>query len=297
MSRPGPLLTVAVYALLCAVWGTTWSVIQVGLRGIPPLGGVSIRFVLAGGLLWGLARIRKVELGKKKYEKRLWWINAVLAFALSYGVVYWSEQWVPSGLAAVLFATYPFFVALLATMILPGERLSSGETLGMLLGFAGVATIFSADFGALGGSRVFVASIVMLLSPAAAAVATVYVKRWGAAIHPLSLTSVPMLIAGAAMGVMALIFERGRSYTFDFASVAALLYLAVIGSAVTFTLYYWLLAHLPAKKMALIAYLIPVIAVAIGTLRGEALTPRILLGSTVVLIGIAVAVRSVRAST
>ncbi len=289
MRRPSAAWMIAAYVLLVVIWGTTWSVIQIGLERIPPLGGVAIRFLLAGVVLWVIARARGIRLGRNKYEKKLWWINAAFAFALSYGVVYWTEQWLPSGLAAVLFATYPLFIGLIAHLALPGERLSAAEGVGMLLGFAGVATIFSADFGTLGGRHVFIASVVMLASPAAAAIATVCVKRWGGSIHPLSLTAMPMIMAGAAMGIVALVFERGRTYTWDAAAIGALLYLAVIGSAVTFTLYYWLLAYLPAKRMALIAYLIPLIAVTIGTLRGERLTLRILIGSATVIAGVALA--------
>ena len=200
-----------------------------------------------------------------------------------------SEQWIPSGLVSVLFATYPLFIALFAQFALPGERLSRGEAVGLVLAFAGVAAIFSADFSALGGRAGFVAAIVMLASPAAAAIATICVKRWGGSIHPLSLTAVPMFLAGAAMGVVALVFERGRTYTWDGPAIGALLYLTVIGSAVSFTLYYWLLAFLPAKRMALIAYLIPLIAVTIGTLRGERLTTRVLFGSATVIAGVALA--------
>jgi len=289
MRRPSAAWIIAAYVFLTVVWGTTWSAIQIGLERTPPLGGVAIRFLLAGALLWAIARARGIRLGRQKHEKALWWINAAFAFSLSYGIVYWAEQWIPSGLASVLFATYPLFVGLIAHLALPGERLSVKESVGMLLGFAGVATIFSADFGALGGHRVFVASAVMLASPAAAAIATVWVKRWGGSIHPLSLTAVPMIMAGAAMGVVSLVFERGRTYTWDAAAIGALLYLAVIGSAVTFTLYYWLLAYLPAKRLALIAYLIPLIAVTIGTLRGERLTSRILVGSVTVIAGVALA--------
>ncbi len=289
MRRPGPVWMILAYALLVVIWGTTWSVIQIGLEKTPPIGGVAIRFLLAGVLLWAIARARGVPLGQKKYEKSLWWINATLAFAVSYGIVYWAEQWIPSGLVSVLFATYPLFIALFAQFALPGERLSRGEGVGLVLAFAGVAVIFSADFSVLGGRAGFVAALVMLASPAAAAIATICVKRWGGSIHPLSLTAVPMFMAGAAMGIVALVFERGRTYTWDGPAIGALLYLTVIGSAVSFTLYYWLLAFLPAKRLALIAYLIPLIAVTIGTLRGERLATRVLLGSATVIAGVALA--------
>ena len=280
---------VVVYALLVAVWGTTWSVIQIGLQRTPPLGGVAIRFLLAGAVLWAIARARGIPLGRKPHERRLWVVNAGLAFALSYGIVYWAEQWVPSGLVSVLFATYPLFIALFAPLALPGERLSLGEGVGMVLAFAGVAAIFSADFDNLGGRAGFIAAIVMLGSPAAAAIATICVKRWGGSIHPLSLTAAPMVLGGAAMGGFALAFERGRPYVWDGPAIGAILYLSLAGSALTFTLYYWLLAYLPAKRLALITYLIPLIAVTIGTLRGERLTTRILLGSAIVILGVALA--------
>jgi len=289
MRRPGPVWIVLIYVSLVVIWGTTWSAIQIGLETTPPLGGLALRFLLAGALLWCIARARGIPLGRQKYEKALWWINAALSFALSYGIVYWAAQWIPSGLVSVLFATYPLFIALFAQIALPGERLSRGEGVGMLLAFAGVVAIFSADFSALGGRQGFIAAVVMLGSPAAAAIATIYVKRWGKTIHPFSLTAIPMLLAGAAMGGVALLFERGKTYVWDGPAIGVLLYLAVIGSALSFTLFYWLLAYLAAKRMALITYLVPLIAVTIGTLRGERLTTRILLGSATVIVGVALA--------
>jgi drug/metabolite transporter (DMT)-like permease len=281
---------VAAYVVLCLIWGTTWSAIQIGLRGIPPLTGVALRFAIAGVLLLLFARVRGIGLGATARERWLWVCNGLFAFCISYGVVYWSEQWVPSGLASVLFATYPLFVAMLAHVMLPDERVSRRELIGIAVGFGGVAVIFSADFAALGGRQVAVAAAVMLVSPAAAAVSSVVVKRWGAGVHPLSLTAVPMTFTGMVMGALAVAYEGDRTFRPDVVSVSALLYLAIAGSAVTFTLYYWLLSYLPAKRLALIAYIIPVIAMLIGTLRGEPLTARTLGGSALVLAGVALAI-------
>ncbi len=282
---------VLAFLLLCLIWGTTWSVIQVGLVGIPPFTGVALRFSIAGALLLALARARKIPLGRTRREVALWVANGLLAFTVSYGVVYWSEQWVPSGLTAVLFATYPLFVAILAHFALPAETLRRPEALGILLGFGGVATIFSGDFSALGGSQVATGALVMLLSPLASAAASVAVKRWGHGIHPFSITAVPMLLAGAVMGALALATERERGITWDGVSIAALLYLTLAGSALTFSLYYWLLSHWPAKRLALISYVIPVVAMLIGAFRGEPLTLRTLGGSALVVIGVSLAVR------
>lgn len=294
-SAPGRALALATVALLCLIWGTTWSVIQIGLRGIPPVGGVAIRFAIAAALLLVIARARRIPLGATRRERLLWLVNAVLAFSGSYGVVYWAEQWLPSGLTAVLFATYPLFLAPIAHLTLPGESMRRAEVVGVLVGFVGVAVIFSADFGALGGREVAIAAAVMLLSPLVSAISSAAVKRWGAGVHPISLTAVPMALTAVFMGALAALVEGDRGYDWTPAAVGSVLYLAVFGSAVTFTLYYWLLAHLPAKRLGLITYIIPVVAVLIGTARGEPFTLRTVAGSALVIAGVALATHRPRA--
>jgi drug/metabolite transporter (DMT)-like permease len=288
--RPSRRLITAALAMLCLIWGSTWAVIQIGLQGIPPLAGVSLRFAIAGGLLLVLAFYLAVPLGRRRKEWWLWLVNGTLAFSVSYGVVYWSEQWLPSGLTAVLFATYPLFVAILAHLALPKESLKFPEVIGALLGFGGVAVIFSEDLSALGGVAVATAAAVMMISPIVSAMSSVAVKRWGEGVHPLSLTAIPMVMAALIMGTLSLGFERDSSFIWNRATLAALLYLAIFGSALTFTVYFWLLSHIPVKKLALVAYIIPIEAVLLGVFRGEPMTLKILAGSALVVFGVALAV-------
>jgi len=281
------------FLLLTLIWGTTWAAIRLGLEGLPPFTGVSLRFLVAGSLLLVLVPVFKVRFAWSRRELTLWLVNGGLAFSASYTIVYWAEQHIPSGLTAVLFATYPLFVAALAHLLLPGERLEVRALFGILLGFAGVAVIFSDDLRALGGANVRHAALVMLGSPIVSAMATVVVKRWGTGIHPLSLTAVPMLLTGLVVGGLALAFESGARLVFDARSVGALLYLAVLGSAVTFTVYYWMLSHAPATRVALIAYTIPVVAVLVGALLfHEPVRPRLVVGGALVLAGVAVVSRA-----
>jgi drug/metabolite transporter (DMT)-like permease len=287
VDSPGRGRLIAGFLLLTVIWGTTWAAIRIGLEGVPPFTGVAVRFALAGTLLLALARPLGVRLGRARLERVLWVVNGLLSFCLSYAAVYWSEQHIPSGLAAVLFATYPLFVAALAHVLLPGERLAPLAVAGMGLGFAGVAVIFSDDLTLLGGETVRTAALVMLVSPVVSAVASVVVKRWGGGVHPLSLAAVPMLIAGVVMGAVAVLVEGDRPVVLDARSVGALLYLAILGSAVTFTIYYWLLARVKATQVALMSYLIPIVAVAVGAmLFDEPLRPRLLAGSALVLAGV-----------
>jgi drug/metabolite transporter (DMT)-like permease len=292
VGSPGRGRLLAGFLLLTLIWGTTWAAIRIGLAGMPPFTGVAVRFAIAGTLLLALAPVFGVRLGRGRHEAALWLVNGLLSFCLSYAIVYWSEQFIPSGLAAVLFATYPLFVGALAHFLLPGERLRPIAVGGMLLGFAGVGVIFSDDLALLGGDRVRTAALVMLVSPLVSAVASVAVKRWGSGVPPLSLAAVPMLMTGVVMGVVAVAFERGRPIVLDAASVGAVLYLAILGSAVTFTIYFWLLANMPATRLALMSYLIPIVAVAVGALLfDEPLRPRLLAGSALVLAGVVVVSR------
>jgi drug/metabolite transporter (DMT)-like permease len=138
---------------------------------------------------------------------------------------------------------------------------------------------------------VVLGGLAMLVSPLASAAASVAVKRWGFGIHPFSLAAVPMLAASLALGTVAWVTEREREVVWDPRSIAALVYLAIFGSVVAFSLYYRLLAHMPAKRLALITYIVPVVAMSIGLLRGEPLTLRTIVGSALVIVGVAVAVR------
>ena len=292
MTPPPRGRLIGAFLLLSFIWGTTWAGIRIGLQGVPPFTGVALRFAIAGTLLLALAPVFGVRLGRGRHEKALWLVNGVLSFCISYSVVYWSEQYIPSGLTAVLFATYPLFVAVLAHVLLPGERLSRSATLGLVLGFVGVAVIFSDDLTLLGGDRVREAALVMLVSPVVSAVASVVVKRWGSDIPPLSIAAVPMLVAGVVMGGVALLVERDARLVLDARSVGALLYLALFGSAVTFTIYYWLLARWAATRVALISYLIPIVAVAVGrVLFDEPLRPRLVAGAILVLAGVVIVTR------
>ena len=280
------------FLLLTLIWGTTWAAIRIGLDGVPPFTGVAVRFAIAGTLLLALALALGVRLGRGRHEKALWLANGILSFCLSYAIIYWSEQHIPSGLAAVLFATNPLVVAALAHFLLAGERLTAAAVAGLVLGFAGVAVIFSDDLTLLGGPQVRLAALVMLGSPLVSAMSAVAIKRWGSDVHPLSLSAVPMLIASVVMGAVAFLVERHRPLVLDARSVGALLYLAILGSAVTFTVYYWLLARVSATRLALMSYLIPIVAVAVGAaLFDEPLRPRLLAGSALVLLGVVIVSR------
>lgn len=283
------LRVAAVITAMTLIWGSTWAAIRIGLQDIPPFAGVAMRFAVASVLLFVLARVLGIGLGKSRREVVLWWVNGLLVFVATYGIVYWAEQRVPSGLTAVLFATFPLFVALLAQVVLPAERFTLRSAVGIVLGFVGVAVIFSEDLGAIAAPGAPFAAAVVLLGSFSAAVANVSVKRWGKGIHPISLTAVPMAISAVVMGGISLAVERGRPFELTPLATGTVLYLAVLGSAFTFYCYFWLMERMPATKVALTNYGSPVVAVLIGAfVLDEALTARVVVGTLLVISGVGI---------
>jgi drug/metabolite transporter (DMT)-like permease len=252
---------------------------------------VALRFGIAAMLLLAYAHLKGIPLAAaNSRDRRLRILHALLTFCASYGVVFWAEQWVPSSLASVLFATFPLMVAVLANFVLPSERMTASVLVGTVLGFAGIAVIFAEDFDLLGGHMVGVAAAVMMISPLAAAVVSVAVKRWGAGMHPVPFNAVAMALAAGIMGVVAAIVEGHLPMVFSPGPVAAVLYMAVAGTAITFPLYFWLLEHMEARQVALIGYGTPIVALFLGVVfMNESLTMRTFVGSALVVVGVAVA--------
>ncbi len=293
MTRPSPLLLAVLVGVLVLVWGTTWAAIRIGLGGVPPFTGAALRFTVASALLFLAIPVFRLPFEFGRNARRVWLANGLLLFVVSYGTVYWAEQWVPSGLAAILFATFPLFVALLARVLLPGERTSGRVWAGLLLGLAGITWIYSEDLHALAGERTRTAALVFLLSPVATALSNVLAKRWGGGLHPVTLTAVPMAIGAILLGSGAAVFESGTVPRFDAVAVACILYLALFGSVLTFGLYFRLLDRYPATKLSFLAYGTPLVAVLVGTaFLAEPMTWRIAAGGILVLSGVAVGTRA-----
>ena len=285
---PSSRVATGVALLLTGIWGTTWGGVRISLDGYPPLLGVSLRFAIASLVLFFLAWRWRVSMRPNRRLLGLWLVQASCAFGLSYGLVYWAEQWVPSGLVAVLFSTLPLFVNLFAFPFLPAERLDGFGWIGLVAGFAGVAVIFSDDLAALGGSQVRLAAMVVMLSPVAAGLAQVVVKRWGRDVHSLVIVAPPMMMSAISMALLSFWLEREHEIAGGLWPTVAVFYLALCGSALTFTLFFWLLQHVTAIRVSLIAFGTPVVAVIVGTLfLDEPLTVRMVLGALMVISGVA----------
>ncbi|MGH7557548.1 MAG: DMT family transporter [Gemmatimonadota bacterium] len=286
MSRPaiGGLV-----ALLCFIWGSTWLVIKIGLADLPPFLAAAVRFVIAAAILAGLARARRIPLPRSARSHGLLVGVGLSSFGISYGIVYWAEQFIPSGLTAVLFATLPFFTLLLAHALIRAERMTVRRLAGVVIGFLGVLLVFRGDLS-IEHPRGTVAAVVLLLSPLVSAAANVSVKRWGMDLHPYQLSILPMIYGALALLAASLAVEDVSAARWTPVAIGSVAYLAVFGSAFAFVGYYTLLREVPVTTLNLISYVFPIVAVALGYIvLGETLDRLTLAGAGLVLVGIAVA--------
>jgi drug/metabolite transporter (DMT)-like permease len=276
-----------VFLLLCCIWGSTWMFIKLGLRDLPPLSFAAIRFLLATVILSAIVAVRRVSLPQGRAE---WWLIAktgVLAFALNYGLLFWGEQHISSGLAALLQATIPVFGMILAHPYLPGERLNARKMSGALLGVVGVGVIFSSQLGAEGGMAVW-GSAAVLAGAVFVAYANVLVKAQGARLDPAVLAAGQMACGFVVLAATGLTFEGSPlSFHWTWLAVVCLLYLTLVGSVAAFLLFYWLVRNVDVTKTMLIALVTPLAAVTLGVLvLGEEVTWRTLAGGALIMSGI-----------
>ncbi|HEV2094943.1 MAG TPA: EamA family transporter, partial [Chthoniobacterales bacterium] len=279
--------TIAAYAVLCLIWSSTWLAIKVGLRDLPPVSFAALRFVIAIAALL-VVSIGRVRLWpKRRGDYLLLGFTGVLMFSLNYGLLFWAEEHVSSGLAAVLQATIPIFGMLFAHLLLPSEPLRWPRVAGALLAVAGVALICGRLLGG-NGLLAFWGGVGIVAGAGGAALSNVLLKRRALELAPAMIAAwqmvfgtVPMLVAGWALEGNPLQFHWTRMAWF------CLLYLALVGSALAFLLLYWLMPRMPVTNLQVISLITPPGAVALGWLAGgESLSAGSLAGGVLVLAGV-----------
>lgn len=275
------------YAVLVLVWSSTWVAIKFGLESTPPLLGSGIRFLLAGAVLLAVARVQGRRLAT---DARLTATLGLLPFAAAYGLIYWAEQYVPSGLTAVLFGVMPLYVAVLAAFWLPEEpvraRLFAGLGIalaGLVLGFGESVALGDADLAALGAAAVLVASL-------ASAVGNVAIRRRGRGLDAVVLNGWAMAAGGLLLLAVSAPLEDWGAAVWDGTAIAAILYLSLLGSALTFVILTVLIGELGAIPMSYLPLVLPFGALAFGWwLYDEAITVAAIAGAALVGGGLLVA--------
>lgn len=278
-----------IYILICLIWGSTWIAIRFGLESLTPLISSGLRFTLAAAIIMFLMRIRGIKIQKDRTSVILYIIMGVFSFAVAFALVYWAEQFIPSGLASVLFGVYPFFVVILSYFFIPNEKIGMYKIAGLVIGFSGIIVIFSDQFS-IDITIHFWGMAAVVLSGIIQAFIAVTIKKYGYHLNPLSMNFIPMLLSGIILLAAGFMMEDISSLKFDSNAVLSVTYLALFGSIVTFTSFYWLLKRISIVMLSLIAFITPVIALLLGWLMyDEVLLFNHISGSVMVLAGLLIA--------
>ena len=280
----------AAWATICVVWGTTYFAIKVALESVPPFLMGGIRYLMAGAVLaaWIVARGGRLP-GRASW--RVFALVGILMLGLGNGGVVLAEQWVPSGLAAVVIATSPFWMVGVEALSPGGERLTGRHVIGLLLGFSGILLLVGPSLWGGSGQRWQTLAGVLALQLACAgwAVGSSYGKRHAPKVTPAMSAAAQMLCGGLVMLTAGSLLGEWRALSFTRVSTGALIYLTVLGSLAAFVAYIYALTHLPVSIVSLYAYINPVIAVALGTLLlGEPFGMRMVLAVAIILAGLAI---------
>jgi len=282
---------VFVFAGTVLIWGTTWLAIRVGLEHYPPFFSLAVRFSFAGPMLLLIMALRKEAIPWAWPDQRFFLLIGFLSFIVSFGGVYWAEQYLTSGMAAVIFGIMPLLTGVIAHLLLPNERLGKWKLIGLVVGLLGIVVIHSADLAQI-DPRAPLAAGVILMSPLATAFATVLSKRRVHDFPALALAGIPMTYGAIMQWGLWFAFERHRPLAWSWPGVASIAYLAIFGSLLTFTGYFWLLKRMEVSRLNLIAYFTPLIALSAGIIFvNEPLPARVIVGALLILCGIAVANR------
>jgi drug/metabolite transporter (DMT)-like permease len=283
--------TLLAFAVIYFVWGSTYLAIRVGVSEVPPFLLAAMRFLVAGLVLYGW-KIAQREPSPNARQWRSVSFLAVLIFVIDYGLVFWSEQRVPSGIAAVMMATIPAFMALSEIIFLRTQRLTVRLSLALLIGIGGVAVLMSRSLN-LGGAPIdTVGAVALIIASMSWSVASILTRKLPLPPSKVMSSGAQMLVGGVFLALTAAALGEFR----DFHPLAvsrgawlSLLYLIVAGSIIGFTAYVWLLHHESPTKVGTYAYVNPVVAVLVGYfLGGEALGLRTVLGTLLVLVSVVV---------
>jgi len=281
------LAAIVAFVALCLIWSSTWLAIKFGLRDLPPISFVAIRFVIAVVVLLAISigRVRLIPLGRGDFKLLAW--TGVLMFCVNYALLFWAELYVSSGLSAVLQATIPIFGMVFAHFIIPSEPLRSARIAGAVLALGGVAVICSRllDFG---GLLAFWGGVGIVFGAAGAAFSNVLLKARAIRLAPAMIAAWQMIFGLVPLIVAGLLFE-GNPLHFHWTARAifCLFYLAIPGSALAFLLLYWLMPRMSVTNLQTISFITPPGAVLFGwLLGGEQFNLWSLSGGALILVGV-----------
>src|SRR5271155_3491604 len=247
----------AVYVLLCGIWGSTWLAISVAVRYLPPFGSAALRFVMAAVILAVFALVARLPWPRTRAEWNPVLVLSVTMMAFPYGLLFWAEQHVTGGMAAVLNSNIPIMVALI-NPLMGGPAPKQRSMLAMVIALGAVAYIFQAQLSV--SPKAMLGGTAILLCAASSAFSAIYARRHHG-LHPAVSTCLQLAIGSVILFTVSFFAESGAEWRWTLPAIIAMAHLAIFGSAVAFAAYYWLLRHVEASQASTIALIVPLVAI------------------------------------
>jgi drug/metabolite transporter (DMT)-like permease len=283
-------MKVAQFALLCLIWGSTWLVIKVGYGGLGPFNVASLRFFAAG---MALALVTPLVGARWPRRPAQWalvaWVG-VLLFAGDYGLIYWGEQYLPSGVTAILFAILPLVTIAMAHVYVPGERMTGRKLAGSLTAFLGIVVIFGDQLRV--DSSTIGPMIAIVGAAFCAAAANVVAKRHAALVDSTTLNASAMLLGAVVLLLASVASGGGVRLPTELSVWLAVGYLSIVGSVVAFLVYFSLMKTWSVTSLSFLGVFMPVVALALGAIvLHEPVTPSVIAGAALILAGVTLTLR------
>jgi len=277
------------FIIICFAWGSSWAAVKLTIETVPVLLSLGLRFSIASCILGLIIVIKGLSIPADKNFWKLVMILCSTSFTVPIILIYWAQMKVNSGLASVLFASFPFWVTIISHKLLPKERITIVRIAGMIIGFIGIILIFK---NSILNIEIYqaICMIAIIVGASIQASGLIALRKYGEQIHPVMLNFWSMFISAIILFSISIVIEDYSKTVFDYKTVGSLIYLAIFCTVFAFVLYYWLVKHVEVVILSLSAFITPVIAVVIGVVfMGEELTSNLYAGSSLVLIGVATA--------
>lgn len=271
---------------ICVIWGTTYLAIKIGVTDLPPMLFAGFRWIPAGIILIILMNLRGHSLPRLKDMKHL----AVVGIALigvANGLVVVAEQWIDSGLTALLLSTLPFWMVGFESLMPKGPKINLYIIAGLVTGIIGVLILFARDLEVLIDVNLLIGALCLLAAVISWSLGSIYSKYVKVAVHPMMGASVQMLVAGVLQTALGFLLGEYSDFHLTYDGLLAMSYLIVFGSIIGFASYIYAIEHLPLSLVSTYAYINPVIALVLGWyFLNEELTIYVLISALLILFGV-----------
>ena len=269
------------YVLLCCIWGSTWLAIRVAVRDLPPVGSAALRFLVASAILAVFALAGRLSWPRTRAEWKPLLVLSVTMMAVPYGLLFWAEQHITGGMAAVFNSVIPILVALF-NPLMGGPTPQRRSLFAMLVAMGAVAYIFQTQLST--SPKALLGGFAVLVCAAFSAFSAIYARQHHS-LHPAVNTCLQLAVGAVLLFIVAFVTEPHVEWHWTQRSAIAIVYLAIFGSAVAFAAYYWLLHHVEASQASTIALIVPLVAIYLDAVMMQEHVPISMVVASLIVIG------------